>query len=151
MKYPIYITRRGPARLGGTLPDFPDAVVEGGSFDELQAVAGRQVMACYHGRVRLIPPPTTDMAILQGLALDTGGGIWRFIDLDLTGMTSSSVRIELCLPACVVLDIDRMARARHMTRDAIVAMACQHVAGPSAPRGEGRPVTAGSGATCEST
>src|SRR5207253_1446769 len=95
MKYPVYITRHGNPRYRGALPDFPEIDVAGDSYGELLVAAAQQVMACYDRSARLVPPPTTDMSILQASDVDVGNGIWRFFDIDLTGMTSSSVRIEL--------------------------------------------------------
>ncbi|WP_176044148.1 type II toxin-antitoxin system HicB family antitoxin [Burkholderia vietnamiensis] len=133
MKYPVYITRRGNPRYHGALPDFPEIDVEGDSYDELLVAAAQQVMACYDGSQRLVPPPTTDMSILHASDIDVGDGIWRFFDIDLTGMTSSSERIELCLPKCVVRDIDMKASVLHTTRDALVSMACANAIDRSAP------------------
>ncbi|UKV71314.1 type II toxin-antitoxin system HicB family antitoxin (plasmid) [Burkholderia vietnamiensis] len=132
MKYPVYITHHGNPRYRGALPDFPEIDVEGDSYGELQAAAARQVMACYDRSARLVPPPTTDMAILQASDVDRGNGIWRFFDIDLTGVTSSSVRIALCLPKRIVRDIDMTASALRMTRDAFVSMACANAADRSA-------------------
>jgi hypothetical protein len=137
MKYPIYITltRHGNSRYHGELPDFPEVDVEGDSYGELQAAAAQRVMARYDRSARLVPPPTTDMSVLQASDVDAGDGIWRFFDIDLTRMTSSSVRIELCLPKRIVHDIDRTANALHTTRDAFVSMACENAADRSAQRG----------------
>ena len=132
MKYPVYITRHGNPRYRGALPDFPEIEVEGGSYDELLVAAAQQIMACYDRSERLVPPPTTDMSILQASDIDVGDGIWRFFDIDLTGITSSSVRIELCLPKCVVRDIDLKASALHTTRDAFVSMVCANAIDRSA-------------------
>jgi len=132
MKYPVYITHHGNPRYRGALPDFPEIDVEGDSYGELQAAAARQVMACYDRSARLVPPPTTDMAILQASDVDLGNGIWRFFDIDLTGVTSSSVRIALCLPKRIVRDIDMTASALRMTRDAFMSMACANAADRSA-------------------
>ncbi|RXV65658.1 hypothetical protein D1006_37145 [Burkholderia stabilis] len=142
MKYPIYITQHVKPRYRGALPDFPEVGVEGDSYGELQAYAAQRVMARYDRSARLVPPPTTDMSVLQASEVDTGDGIWRFIDLDLTQMTSSSVRIELCLPKRIVHDIDRTANALHTTRDAFVSMACKQAADRSAPHSgfRGEPV-----------
>ncbi|HIE5946285.1 MULTISPECIES: type II toxin-antitoxin system HicB family antitoxin [Burkholderia] len=137
MKYPIYITRHRNPRYRGALPDFPEVDVEGDSYGELQAAAAQRVMARYDRSLRLIPPPTTDMLALQASEVDTGDGIWRFFDIDLTRMTSSSVRIELCLPKRIVHDIDRTASGLHTTRDAFVSMACEHATVRSAQHGGG--------------
>ncbi|WP_323123486.1 type II toxin-antitoxin system HicB family antitoxin [Burkholderia alba] len=135
MEYPIYITRRGNPRYHGRLADFPEAIVEGDTYGELQAVAVQRVMARYDRCSRLVPPPTLDLSVLQASALDTGDGIWRFVELDLTRMTSSTIRIELCLPERIVRDIDRTAIALHTTRDVVVSMLCAHCTGRSAQRG----------------
>ncbi|WDD90370.1 type II toxin-antitoxin system HicB family antitoxin (plasmid) [Burkholderia sp. FERM BP-3421] len=132
MEYPIYITRRGNPRYHGRLADFPEAIAEGDTYGELQVVAVQRVMARYDRCSRLIPPPTLDLSVLQASALDTGDGIWRFVDLDLTRMTSSTMRIELCLPERIVHDIDRMANVLHTTRDAVVSMLCARRADRSA-------------------
>ncbi|MCA8094687.1 type II toxin-antitoxin system HicB family antitoxin [Burkholderia anthina] len=137
MKYPIYITQHGKPRYRGVLPDFPEGDVQGDSYGELQAAAAQRVMACYDRSARLIPPPTTDMSVLQASEVDAGDGIWRFLDIDVARVTSSSVRIELCLPKHIVHDIDRTASALHTTRDAFVSMACEHAVDRSAQQGGG--------------
>ncbi|HDR9834421.1 TPA: type II toxin-antitoxin system HicB family antitoxin [Burkholderia multivorans] len=128
----------GLVRTLTALPDFPEVDVEGDSYGELQAAAAQRVMARYDRSMRLIPPPTTDMSALQASEVDTGDGIWRFFDIDLTRMISSSVRIELCLPKRIVHDIDRTASGLHITRDAFVSMACEHATVRSAQHGGGR-------------
>ncbi|MDN7742273.1 type II toxin-antitoxin system HicB family antitoxin [Burkholderia gladioli] len=100
-------------------------------------------MTRYDRSVRLITPPTTDTTVFQASDVDTGDGIWRFVDVDhAPRMTSSSVRIEMCLPKRVVHDIDRMTSALHTTRDAFVSMVCEHAINQSAQHGDvrGRPV-----------
>ncbi|WP_414451591.1 type II toxin-antitoxin system HicB family antitoxin [Burkholderia sp. 22PA0099] len=127
MDYPIYITRRGPFRYRGTLADFPEAVAEGNAYAALPDQVVLRAIALYHRGPRLVPPPTTDMAVLQASSLDTGDGIWRFVEIEPGRILSSSVHIGVCLPERVVQDIDRAARALHVSRDEIVASACLHV------------------------
>ncbi|MBJ9676338.1 MULTISPECIES: type II toxin-antitoxin system HicB family antitoxin [Burkholderia] len=131
MEYPIYITRLGMYRYHGALPDFPEVQAEGDSYAELHALAARAIVTCYDKQARLIPAPTTDMVILQASALDTGKGIWRFVDIDLGGVRSTSLRIELCLPRQVVYDIDRMAKALGTTREVAVSLMCERSGHPA--------------------
>jgi len=140
MKYPIYITPHGKPRYRGALPDFPEVDVEGDSYAEWQASAAQRIMARYDRSARLIPSPTTDVPVLQASDIDVGDGVRRFFAIDPGRMTSSSVRIALCLPKRVVHDIDRTANALHTTRDAFVPMAC---GSPPAKRRYGLVVTPG--------
>ncbi|WP_341774602.1 type II toxin-antitoxin system HicB family antitoxin [Burkholderia gladioli] len=138
MEYPIYITRLGMHRYHGALPDFPAVQAAGGSYAELHALAARAVITCYDKQARLIPPPTTDMVILQASAFDTGKGIWRFVDIDIGGLRSTSLRVELCLPRQVVHDIDRMAKALGTTRELVVSLMCERGGHPACGVGPDR-------------
>ncbi|WP_070107041.1 type II toxin-antitoxin system HicB family antitoxin [Burkholderia plantarii] len=140
MEYPIYITRyitrRGISRYRGALPDFPAVEAEGGSYAELDASAIQQIVARHDGQARLVPPPTVDMSILQASGLDTGQGIWRFIEIDLGRVSSTILLVALSLPRQLVRDIDRMASELGITRDLTVSLLCEHGAGHPA-RGAG--------------
>lgn len=138
MEYPIYITRLGMRRYHGALPDFPAVQAAGGSYAELHALAAKAVVTCYDEQARLIPPPTTDMVILQASALDTGKGIWRFVDIDIGGVRSTSLRIELCLSRQFVHETDRMANALDTTREAALSLMCERGGHPACGVGPDR-------------
>jgi hypothetical protein len=126
MQYPLYIHRCDGRGYRGRLADFPGAEVVSNSFDGLALEAQRFVQRAYDRSDRILPAPTCDTAALQALDIDDGEGLWRFVDIDLTTIMSQSVRVQLTLNKSLLLDIDREAQERHLSRSAFVSLACAH-------------------------
>ncbi|ABE36449.1 type II toxin-antitoxin system HicB family antitoxin [Paraburkholderia xenovorans] len=55
--------------------------------------------------------------------MDDGNGIWIFVDIDLTRVTSKSVGIQANLLESLLQQVDARAKERRMTRYAFVTLA----------------------------
>jgi predicted RNase H-like HicB family nuclease len=108
------------------LPRFPGANVAGNSLEELKRNAQDIVELRYDGSEQLIPTPTCDMSELRTLEMDDGEGIWLFVDINMSRVTSRVVGLHISLPEAVLHRVDSAARERHLTRSAFFALAALH-------------------------
>ena len=133
MQYPLYVVRengRDTSRDGATafravFPDFPGAGAAGSSFEELERNAKQAVERIYAHSNELIPAPTGD-AQLRAFEARGDDGLWVYVDIDLTRMTSSAVGIKLSVPEALLKDVDAAAHERSMTRAAFMTLAAVH-------------------------
>ena len=133
MQYPLYVVRengRDSSRDGATtfraiFPDFPGAGAGGSSFEELERNAKQAVERMYAHSDELIPAPT-DEAELRAFEERGDDGMWVYVDIDLTRMTSSAVGIKLSVPEALLQEVDAAARERRMTRAAFMTLAVVH-------------------------
>lgn len=126
MKYPIYVHRDGDTGFRASFPDFPRADAHGNSLGELNRNAQEMVELMYDRSEQLIPAPTCSTSELQALDVDDGEGIWMFIDINLTRVTSKAVGVQLSLLESVLQRVDAAARERHMTLSAFITLAAVH-------------------------
>jgi predicted RNase H-like HicB family nuclease len=123
MQYPLYVHRHGKTGFRASFPDFPTADASGNSFDELTHNAQATVEAMYDRSEHLIAAPTCSTSELQALQMDDGNGIWVFVDIDLTRVTSKSVAIQFNLLESLLQQVDARAKKHRMTRSAFVTLA----------------------------
>jgi hypothetical protein len=93
---------------------------------ELKRNAQEMVELMYDRSEQLIPAPTCSTSELRGLDVDDGEGIWMFIDINLTRVTSKAVSVQFSLLESLLQRVDAAAKERHMTRSAFIALAAVH-------------------------
>lgn len=126
MQYPVYICRDDDGAFRASFPDFPRAEAQGTSLDELKHNAQIVVELMYDRSEQLIPAPTASTSELHELDMDDGKGLWMFIDINLSRVTSKAVGVQISLLADVLRRIDIDARERHMTRSTWFMLAAMH-------------------------
>jgi predicted RNase H-like HicB family nuclease len=126
MQYPCYVHRDGDNAFRASFPDFPRAVARGLSFDELKSNAQDVVELMYDRSEELIPAPTYSMSELQSLDMDDGQGIWMFIEINLTRVTSKAVSVQFSLPESLPQKVDAAAKQRCSTRSMFFTQASVH-------------------------
>ncbi|TDN63138.1 type II toxin-antitoxin system HicB family antitoxin [Paraburkholderia sp. BL10I2N1] len=126
MQYPLYVHRDGDTGFRANFPDFPSADASGDSFDELTHNAQEAVEVMYDRSEQLIPAPTCNTSELRALEMDDGDGIWVFVDINLTRVTSKAVGLQLSLLESLLQQVDAAAKERHMTRSAFITLAVVH-------------------------
>lgn len=126
MQYPLYIQRDGETGFRASFPDFPSADASGDSIDELTHNAQEAVELMYDRSEQLIPAPTCNTSELHALEMDDGEGIWLFVDINLTRVTSKALSVQLSLLESLLQRIDAAAKERRMTRSAFVTLAVVH-------------------------
>jgi predicted RNase H-like HicB family nuclease len=125
MKYPLYVWH-GDAGFRCRFPDFPEADAVGGSLEELVRNAQEMVERIYDGSEQLIPAPTCDTSELKTLEMDDGQGIWMFVDINLSRVTSRAVSFEFSLLDGLLQQVDAAARERNLTRSAFITQSITH-------------------------
>jgi predicted RNase H-like HicB family nuclease len=116
MQYPFYVHRDGDAAFRASFPDLPRAVARGRSFDELKRNAQEVVELMYDRSEQLIPAPTFNTSELQSLDIDDGQGIWMFVEINLTRVTSKAVSVQFSLPESLLRRVDAAAKQGRYTR-----------------------------------
>jgi predicted RNase H-like HicB family nuclease len=129
MQYPLYVHRDGGTGFRGSFPDFPGADARGSSFDELKRNAEEAVEVMHDRSEQLIPAPTCSTSELHALEMDDGDGIWVFVDINLTRVTSKAVGVQLSVLESLLQQVDAAAKRRHMTRSAFITLAVIHELG----------------------
>lgn len=80
----------------------------------------------YHGSEQLIPGPTCDTSELRTLEIDDGEGIWLFLNINMSRVTSRAVGFQLSLSESLLEQVNAAARERHLTRSAFFTLAALH-------------------------
>lgn len=108
---------------GVTFPDFPGCFAAADEWDGLPGAIQEAVQAHFHDEPEAVPAPT----LLETLAASGQyeGGIWLLAELDLTGIDTRPMRLNVSLPANLVQQIDAWANAHHLTRSGFLAKAAQ--------------------------
>jgi predicted RNase H-like HicB family nuclease len=126
MQYPLYVHRNGDTGFRASFADFPGADASGVSFNELTHNARQAVELMYDRSEQLIPAPTCNTSELHALDMDDGEGIWVFVDINLTRVTSKAVGLQFSLLESLLQQVDAAAKERHMTGSAFVTLAVVH-------------------------
>jgi predicted RNase H-like HicB family nuclease len=126
MQYPLYVRRDTASSFRASFPDFPEADVAGDSLEELKRNAQHMVELGYDGSEQPIPVPTCDTSELRRLEMDDGEGIWLFLDINMSRVTSKVVGLHISLREAVLDRVDSVARERHLTRSAFFTLATLH-------------------------
>lgn len=77
----------------------------------------------YNGSEQRSPAPTCDTSELRKLEMDDGEGIWLFVDVNMSRVTSKVVGPRTSLREAVLGQVDSAARQRHLTRAAFFTLA----------------------------
>ena len=128
MLYPVYVHPGDATHSHGvTVPDFPGCFSAADDLQDLQRMVQEAVEVWCMGENMDLPAPTA----LDELATNTDltGGFWMAIDVDVSRLDVRSnqkpVRINISMPAGLVHDIDKAARASGATRSGFLAKAAR--------------------------
>jgi len=124
MYYPAYIHKDDESAYGVTFPDFPGCFSAADNFADLPRLAQEAVEVHFEGESFDIPKPSTP----EDWADDDRftGGYWMLVDIDLSKVSTKSVRLNISLPENLVQRIDAAARRRGQSRSAFLANAAEH-------------------------
>ncbi len=128
MLYPVYVHLGDAAHAhGATVPDFPGCFAAADDWQDLPSMVQDAVEVACMGEDMDLPAPTAlEVVAARG---EYVGGVWMLMDLDVnkleTRASQRPVRINVSLPAGLLHDIDRAARAQGATRSGFLARAAQ--------------------------
>ncbi|MDX3894205.1 type II toxin-antitoxin system HicB family antitoxin [Pusillimonas sp.] len=124
MYYPAYIHKDDESAYGVTFPDFPGCFSAADNFADLPRLAQEAIEVHFEGESFDIPKPSApeDWGDDERFV----GGYWMLVDIDLTKVSTKSVRLNISLPENLVQRIDAAARQRGQSRSAFLAIAAEH-------------------------
>ncbi|MDR0480173.1 MAG: type II toxin-antitoxin system HicB family antitoxin [Burkholderiaceae bacterium] len=123
MHYLAYIHKDPDSAWSATFPDFPGCFTAVDTIDDLPRMAQEAVEVHFEGEDLPIPRPSAP----ENWADDERftGGYWVLVDIDLSRISTKSVRLNISLPEYLVGRIDAEANARHLSRSAFLALAAE--------------------------
>ena len=124
MLYPIYVHKDKDSAYGASFPDFPGCFAGAEDLQDLPRAAQEAVEAHFFGETERIPAPTSPDRWSRHA--DYKAGFWMMVDIDLSKLSTKAVRLNISLPENLVHRIDEVAKARHLSRSAFLAMAAEH-------------------------
>ena len=128
MLYPVYVHPGDDRHAHGVVvPDFPGCFSAADDLQDLPRMVQEAVELWCEGEDLDLPAPSA----LEVLAANPAysGGVWMLIDTDTTRLevrgNQKPMRINVSMPAGLVRDIDRAARASGATRSGFLAKAAR--------------------------
>ncbi|WP_043357640.1 type II toxin-antitoxin system HicB family antitoxin [Cupriavidus basilensis] len=124
MLYPVFVEPGDATHAHGlSFPDFPGCFSAADDWADVPANAQEAVEAHYADGDPVPAPSSPEQWIGNP---DYAHGIWMLVDIDLSKVNAKAVRLNISLPERLVQQIDAVAKQRHMSRSAFLAMAAQH-------------------------
>ncbi len=125
MLYPVYVHKDKGSAHSVTIPDFPGCFSAADDMADLPRMVQEAVEVYCEGEDMVLPKASD----IDGMKNDEAyqGGFWLMVDIDLSRVNTKPVRLNISLPANLVVEIDRYAEAHHMTRSGLLAKAAQLV------------------------
>ncbi|OQX33287.1 MAG: hypothetical protein B0D91_14755 [Oceanospirillales bacterium LUC14_002_19_P2] len=111
MRYPVVLHTDDHQHYGVTVPDIPGCFSAGDSIDE----ALEQVELAIAGHLEILaednaPIPEAGKVSEHQKNPEYEGGIWAFVDIDITPYLGKAERINITLPHRVLHRIDEMVK-----------------------------------------
>jgi len=128
MLYPVYVHPGDDDHAHGVeVPDFPGCFSAADDLQDLPRMVQEAVELWCEGEDLDLPAPSALEVLTANPAY--AGGVWMLIDIDTTRLevrdNQKPMRINVSMPAGLVHDIDRAARASGATRSGFLAKAAR--------------------------
>ncbi len=126
MRYPVVLHTDDGIRFGVTVPDLPGCFSTGDTFDD--ALTSVVEAICLHledlaeENEDIIAPRTIAEHRLNP---DFDGGIWAFVDVDITRFDGRSEKVSITLPRRLLAKIDDYVHTHGSTRSGFLADAAR--------------------------
>jgi predicted RNase H-like HicB family nuclease len=123
MKYPVVIHHDPGTAYGVTVPDIPGCFSAGETIDEAltntqEAICGHLELLAEEGETA----PTASNIEAMHTNPDYAGGIWAYVDIDITPFMGKSEKVNVTLPAFLIRKIDAaVAAGKGKNRSAFLA------------------------------
>lgn len=132
MLYPVYVHPGDNSHAHGVeVPDFPGCFSAADDLQDLPRMVQEAVEVWCDGEDVDLPTPSGLDELMA--KPDFTGGAWMLIDVDVSRLDVRSnhkpMRINISMPAGLVHDIDRAARASGATRSGFLARAARQAMG----------------------
>lgn len=124
MRYPVVLHKDTDSDYGATIPDLPGCFSAGSSVDE--ALQGAVEAAECHIEGLLIDSEDIPLPIAietHQKKPDFSGGIWAFIDVDLSKLSGKVRRVNVTIPERILAKIDAFAQTQGESRSGLIVTA----------------------------
>ena len=124
MQFPIVIHKDETSSYGVTVPDLPGCFSGGDSFEE--AVSSAHEAAACHIEGLLMDGeaiPERKLIELHQSNPDFQNGVWALIDVDISKLSSKTVRVNITMPSRVLSIIDEAAARERESRSGLLTRA----------------------------
>lgn len=113
MRYPVVVHHEAGSAYGVTVPDLPGCFSAGETFDEALDKSIEAIQLHLEGleaEGEAIPKASTTDAHTGNP--DYAGGVWGFVDVDVTPYMGKAEKINVTLPSTLIRRIDAHAKNR---------------------------------------
>ena len=129
MRYPIVVHTYDGSSYGVTVPDLPGCFSAGDTLDEAFEMA-REAIFGHIETLLMDGQSVTEQRPLQDHQAnpDFGGGIWGLVDVDMSKLSSETVRVNITMPARVLAIVDAAATREGESRSGLLTRtALEHI------------------------
>ncbi|MDR2092958.1 MAG: type II toxin-antitoxin system HicB family antitoxin [Azoarcus sp.] len=124
MLYPVYVFMGDDeTAYGMEFPDFPGCFSAADEWQDIPRMAQEAIGCHMAGEDAPIPAPTPIDRLTGNPAYQ--GGVWLFVDIDLSRVDATPQRVNISLPRSLIAEIDDYARAHGATRSGFLAEAAK--------------------------
>ena len=121
MRYPIVVHKDDASSYGVTVPDLPGCFSGGDTLDDAfdmarEAIAGHMETLLMDGQS---VPEQRPLQVHQANP-DLAGGIWGLVDVDMSKLSSKTVRVNITMPARVLAIVDAAATREGESRSGLL-------------------------------
>ncbi len=92
-------------------------------MQDIQRMAQEAIEVYFDGEDLPLPEPSSPEQWIGDDRFE--GGYWLLVDIDLSKVSSKSVRINISMPESLVKRIDAMAKKQHLSRSAFLAKSAE--------------------------
>ena len=122
MLYPVYVHKGDETRAhGAEVIDFPGCFSAADNWADIPRMVQEAVEVYCEGEDLQVPPPST-------IDDRDDGGMWIFVDIDLSKLDTRKQRINLSIPTNALQEIDEYASAHGQNRSAFMVQAALRAA-----------------------
>ncbi|MDE2767682.1 MAG: type II toxin-antitoxin system HicB family antitoxin [Chloroflexota bacterium] len=124
MQFPIVIHKDETSSYGVTVPDLPGCFSGGDSFEDA-ASSAHEAVACH---IEGLLMDGESIRELRPIELHQGNrdfdnGVWALIDVDISKLSSKTVRVNITIPSRVLAIIDEAAARERESRSGLLMRA----------------------------
>ena len=124
MQFPVVLHKDAASGYGVTAPDLPGCFSAGDSPEEAIASA-HEAVACHVEGLLMDGESIPEKIRLEAhqANADYAGGIWALVDVDLTKLSSKTIRVNVTMPARVLSIVDEAAAREGESRSGLLTRA----------------------------
>ena len=124
MRFAIVVHKDEGSIYGVTVPDLPGCFSGGDTLDDAFVAAQEAILLHLEGMLADGEPlPRTKPIQTHVANEDYRGGVWGFVDVDLSDIPDKAVRVNITVPSRILATIDEHAKREGETRSGFLAKA----------------------------